>query len=356
MNARILTLGAVALATMLSVSAASGDAQAQTRVRIGSPQYHSVESGDTLYDLAGRYLTDVYNWPQLWGYNPHITNPHWIYPGDIVYLQPPTKAGEQPIISTPRQSKASELYLSVGGFIENEQISYVGRIQASPKRARMFSELDSVWVGFGDNSYSAKEKEEIEPEKRLKFSEPKEQIKVGSRFAIVRQVGSIEDPNDKEKVLGYKYVVLGSLRITEIAREPYLHTAQIDQSWQEIERGDLLVPYERQVKVFTPVQGDEDRVAYVLDTLQPRSNLGEFHYVYINKGSEAGVRPGHRFFAYQRREGTQRTNEKAGEKIPYTRVGQVLVIDVRKNYSTAVITDSSREIFRGDRLEMYKGY
>ena len=32
-------------------------------------------------------------------------------------------------------------------------------------------------------------------------SEPKEQIKVGSRFAIVRQGGSIEDPNDKEKIL-----------------------------------------------------------------------------------------------------------------------------------------------------------
>ena len=67
-------------------------------------------------------------------------------------------------------------------------------------------------------------------------------------------------------------------------------------------------------------------------------------------------RPGNRFFAYYRREGLDFTGRTTSDKVPWRRVGQVMVIDVRENYSLAVVTDASRELMIGDRLEMYEGY
>ena len=95
-------------------------------------------------------------------------------------------------------------------------------------------------------------------------------------------------------------------------------------------------------------------VAKIVDSIQPISQFGEHHYVFVNKGADDELRVGNRMFVYQRFEGLQ--GETEDEKIPWQRVGQVLVLDVRKNYSLAVITDSSREIVLGDRLEMYSGF
>ena len=49
---------------------------------------HLVVEGDTLWDLSSQYLSDPMMWPALWSYNPQVTNPHWIYPGDTIFLEP----------------------------------------------------------------------------------------------------------------------------------------------------------------------------------------------------------------------------------------------------------------------------
>lgn len=41
-----------------------------------------VRKGDTLWDLSGQFLSDPFVWPDLWQKNPHVQDPHWIYPGD----------------------------------------------------------------------------------------------------------------------------------------------------------------------------------------------------------------------------------------------------------------------------------
>ena len=73
------TLGiALTVAALLVGSYALASSQA--------PAQYVVQKGDTLWDLAGRFLGKPWHWPRIWHANPQVKNPHLIYPGDILNL------------------------------------------------------------------------------------------------------------------------------------------------------------------------------------------------------------------------------------------------------------------------------
>ena len=48
---------------------------------------HTVREGDTLWDLATRYLSDPYRWSDIFQSNPEtVEDPHWIYPGELLRI------------------------------------------------------------------------------------------------------------------------------------------------------------------------------------------------------------------------------------------------------------------------------
>ncbi|MFT5644164.1 MAG: nucleoid-associated protein YgaU, partial [Janthinobacterium sp.] len=52
-----------------------------------APSQHLVVKRDTLWDISGKFLAHPWCWGRVWGMNrEEIRNPHWIYPGQIVYL------------------------------------------------------------------------------------------------------------------------------------------------------------------------------------------------------------------------------------------------------------------------------
>ena len=73
---RLLVTGLMCLSASVSALELKADA----------PDRYTVKKGDTLWHIAERFTGNAWEWPEIWYQNDQISNPHLIYPGDMIGL------------------------------------------------------------------------------------------------------------------------------------------------------------------------------------------------------------------------------------------------------------------------------
>jgi hypothetical protein len=297
------------------------------------------EEGDNLWDIAERFFRDPWYWPTLWSFNPHITNPNWIFPGDLVYLVPPKPAPKEegPLaIQVSRYNPKPQGEAALGrriGFISEEDYEGSGIIEKAREEWHMLSETDEIYVRFS----TAK------------------RIKAGDQFLVYRVEQEIEHPETGD-TLGYRVRYLGVAQT--VSTETGLAKAVFLQTWEEVRRTDRLGPYAPIQRLVPPVRNAVALTGTVVDSFNDVAMIGEYHYVLIDRGANDGVTLGNRFLVRERGDGIEDENPDADERedFPIETYGEILVVDVRETTSLGIVTYARREFKVGAPCDMLAGY
>lgn len=305
-----------------------------------------VQTGDTLWDIAQRYLNSPFYWPKIWERNTFVINPHLIFPGDILYIYPEgliekpyTGPGQSiPVspIAASEDQRREIIYQHAGstGFLATEDIESAGKIVGNPANVVLLGENQYVYINVGKA----------------------DRVEVGDRYSIFR-IGS---PGRKKpemvihpitgKPAGYKVLNLGELEITKAYAET--SEALIVNSYQEIYNGDLITPYLQPLEEKVEIRATEIESlhAYIVTGKDDLKLMGKNDIVYLDRGSEDGVMRGNVFVIYEPCDIIK--DDVTGEfiRIPEKIIGNVLILEPRKKTSVGLIIDSIREIAPGDPL------
>ncbi|MBN2577049.1 MAG: LysM peptidoglycan-binding domain-containing protein [Deltaproteobacteria bacterium] len=314
------------------------------------PELHVVAKGDTLWSLCSRYFGDPWRWPRLWAANPVITNPHWIFPGDVIRLgegggamplapSEPAEAPRSGMTSVNRvgAERGNAVLLRELGFIESRDLEQAGTISGSRE--------EKIMLTSGDQAYL------IYPEKHP--------LRAGERYSVFET--DTDHPvidATSGKTYGYLVRIQGDLIVNQIAENNIARATLVDTA-QPIERGARVSAFVRQFKRIEPRPSNVTLEARVITTFEPNILLGHGHFVILNRGKKDGVQVGNRTFVIRRGDGYRATLEaweKHDPSMPREVVAEILVVDVRDNASVAWIARSSKELKVGEITEMRKGY
>lgn len=310
------------------------------------PDRHVVVKGDTLWGIAGQFLKDPWQWPKVWQLNrSEIKNPHWIYPGNVVYLDmssgsPQLKLLLESITLSPGVQvealeeppipslnlQAIQPFLTQSTVIENNAMANAARIIAAQDERLVLSPGTRIYV------------DSIQPED-------------GPNWQIVRDSATLIDPDSKE-VLGQEARYLGEALIKQYGTPA---SAEIVKATEEIFSGDRLLirPPEQALTNFVPHAPETAISGRIISINSGVQEAGPLSVVAINRGTEAGLELGH-VLAINRagRSINNPYSEQAKQPInlPDQRIGVLMVFRVFERVSYALIMQANEPINKLDSV------
>lgn len=266
-------------------------------LKASHPDQYFVLEGDTLWDIAGKFLSRPEQWPNLWRVNSQIANPNLIYPGDLLVFsmeggeaavrlgqRQGAKLAEQKLNPTIREYPLSTAvplipYKKIAPYLSFPKVVSKDDIEHAAYVVDFVGE--HLIVGSGDGVY---------------VRDLVESSHVN--YTIYRQ-GVIYKDVETSDELGYEAKYIAQAVVKKFG-DPA--TLMITKSRSEIHSGDRLIadsPEELTLNYFPrpPSKVIQGAIIGIVDGV---TQIGQYNIVALDKGSEDGLAIGHVMDIYQR--------------------------------------------------------
>ena len=373
---RLRTVCAVACLTVATYAAA-------VEVRGDHPDTYVVVKGDTLWDIAGKFLKRPWLWPEIWQANPQIQNPHLIYPGDVISLAYLDRVAvqegprtEAPVTGVPL-SEIEPFLKNLRVVDEFQHLPYVVGVEEDRMRASL------------DHVVYVKGLEGAAPGQRFAVVRPSVRFTRLDRSAACCDIFTKEDldfrgdivpnyenfwtaavvPDNGHEELGYELVQLTTGTVTrgEVGGIE-ASTFVLDDEGREVRIGDRLIPveaqaYDLQFFPHPPKQQFEYGRAQVIAVADELRSGGPRDIVALSVGARDGVDNGTVFSIWRQGSnvpdrveyGYNRSDDLFGSaskvRLPDEFAGHVMVFRTFDKVSYGLVMESIKETHIGYELK-----
>jgi len=306
------------------------------QIREDAPDRYVVVKGDTLWDISARFFMTPWKWPEIWALNKEqIKDPHWIYPGDVVYLDRATGqlVVNQPVTPSelvklqPRVrvlAKNSEAIPAIplnviGPFLRRPLVIKEEELARAPKLVGTYEQR--TLLSDNDVAYA----------QNLPFDQ-------GLLWQVYRPNVKFADP-DTGEALGQEVLYLGDAEVEKFA-DP--STLRITHAVLEINKGDFFAQAAAGYSTdFYPRVPNTQIGAKVISIYGGVQQAGQYSVITLNKGRRNGIETGHVLALYQKGE-TLKTKGlfTPDVKLPDMRYGLAMVFRVFNKVSYALVLET----------------
>ncbi|MGB0836394.1 MAG: LysM peptidoglycan-binding domain-containing protein [Psychrobium sp.] len=335
----------------------------ELKVKADSPKRYVVVKGDTLWDISSKFLSTPWRWPELWGMNKQIADPHWIFPGDVLNLvmvdgkpRLVVERGKPKLKMTRHGRKSRKVnpiptipLEDIQQHLTEHQVVTLGEYDDLPvlvgaeRNSVFYKNTDIVFVNqklVKDAKYGLYSRGRV-------FSSPKTNQTLGLELNLIATGVAVESAD------------ISQLQLTSVK--------------SQVSNGAVIMPLPEDdlPAYFMPEAAPADLASEVIGSAKLYRESGLHNVVIIDGGSEQGIKQGNVFSAYQpgkiqfvdsegvvRDPATYRSYDRIkayfvddeSQKLPNVYRGKVMVFRSFSNLSYALIIDIKRPVRLGDEL------
>lgn len=275
------------------------------------PERYTVVKGDTLWDIAARFLKSPWYWPRVWKINQDIKNPHLIYPGDVIVLR---YVNGQPELGLLRREKLTPGMVSAPSTPTEAKIETGGEVSGVTKlEPRVYSEplaqaiptiTPDIIVPFltqplvvGEDELEKAGYVTVGLDNRIALGTQSQFYARGisdpnaEYFQIFRPGKALKNP-DTGEVLAYEALYLGDAERLAPGDPSKLIVTSVKQEILPTDRL-LVAPKRAALPYYFPHAPDKPVRGRIVSALNSVSEIGSDTVVAISLGRRDGMEEGH---------------------------------------------------------------
>ncbi|HEY9035849.1 MAG TPA: LysM peptidoglycan-binding domain-containing protein [Pseudomonadales bacterium] len=311
----------------------------------GHPDTYTVQKGDTLWAISGRFLQDPWLWSEIWDVNPEIENPHLIYPGDVIRLV--WKDG-QPRLTVTRGEGSRTIKLGpqvrvepidtaipaipldkISVWLHRNRIIDISALEQAPYVVS--TENAGIVAGAGSKVYVKGALDETS----------------GRVYGIYRQGDGFRDPETNEP-LGVEIDAI-AVGYRQATSDDGISTLAINESNGEVRIGDQVLSEDKPWEsLFMPSRPSEQVTGTILSVDSGVAQVGIYSMVLINRGEREGLKPGTVLAVYNRGKTIKDIISKEMVTLPDERAGLMMVVRSFEKASYGIILAAQQSMRVGD--------